>query len=133
MKRLITIVAFVGAFACAVALAKDSPVKDKTYSGSKDTVFAASVAALRSLGANVQNTDAAGGTIKAQTVKNSVFVVSATDWNVQVEAAAEGKSLVSVQRSHLGTLGVSQDNDPKGYAEFFSALDQEISKRQSSK
>ncbi|MCZ2134595.1 MAG: hypothetical protein LC098_04080 [Burkholderiales bacterium] len=127
MKRTLTILVLL--LVSSFAFAKDVAVKDKTYASTKDSVFSASLAALRSLGANVQNSDAAGGTIKAQSSGGFGPFVKAADWNVTIEAQADAKVSVNVQRSTLNALGIHPDNDPKAYAEFFRALDDEVAKR----
>jgi hypothetical protein len=127
MKRLLSILTLL--LATSFAFAKDVAIKDKTYSSSKDAVYAASLAAVRSAGANVQSSDVAGGTIKAQSSGGFGPFVKAADWSITIEQQGDGKVSVNVQRSTLNALGIHPDNDPKAYADFFKTLDDEVEKR----
>lgn len=118
------------AAAFSAGAADAPPVKEKTYSAPKDTAFHAAVAALGDVGAQVQKTDFAGGTVMAQTVSRKFMSTKAVNWTVTVEDT-KGGSMVHLDRAGFSTYHTTatSDEDPAPYADFFKALDGEVSKR----
>src|SRR5579871_2073806 len=119
MKRVALFIALCIASTAASAAAP-AAMKEKVYSASKDTTFHAALAALKDVGASVQQSDFNGGTISAQTVSTKLMFTKATNWNVTVEEAGKDSIRVHLDRQGMNTFksGPSDDPDPQPYAEF---------------